>query len=761
MTLLDLTIVVIPVLLLLATAVYIRKYVRDVVDYLVAGRVARRYVMAVGSMETALGVYTLLAMMEMKYQTGFALLFWDNVTVAVLLVMALTGYGIYRYRETRVLSFGQFLELRYNRSLRIIAGIIRTMAEMLANSIAPAVTAKFFIYFLGLPAQFMLCGISVPTFYPVVAISLLMAVIVLWFGGRIGLLVTDTLQGLLCYPIFVIIVIFIILNYSWSNEIIPVMNDRVAGESFLNPFDISKLRDFNFFTFVVIIIGLIVNRTSWLGNDTSASGLTPHEQKMSGLLSAWRGGFSTLMCVLLVIMVMTVLTHKNFADQARSIRTELSHKIVNELIADTQLRENLKYKLDTIPEQCHTIGQDAPLSRSRNLDTPYLETTSSVLGDSGEGNYIFQKFRTLYYQMMMPMTLKHILPVGIFGLVCLLMIFLMLSTDSSRIFNSSATIIQDIVMPLRKKQPSPEEHLLILKLGSTTVAFIFILCSIFFVQLDYIMMFVTIMTSIWLGGAGPIMIFGLYSRFGNTVGAFCALIFGSGFAIGCAILQRTWAQFVYPALFRWELTELLDAGLKTISSPFDPYIVWQIDPVKFPINSYEIYFLSMALGVIAYVAGSLLTYRGAFNLELLLHRGKYRIEGMEQVKEKMTLRLIIRKLVGITPEYTMGDKVIAWSVFLYTFIYCIVFCFFCVLIWNLISPWPEEYWNHYFFLTSLLISGVIGVISTVWFMIGGIIDTKKLFHDLEVRTEDPTDDGHVSRSLSVTSCPREPHKPRR
>ena len=100
-------------------------------------------------------------------------------------------------------------------------------------------------------------------------------------------------------------------------------------------------------------------------------------------------------------------------------------------------------------------------------------------------------------------------------------------------------------------------------------------------------------------------------------------------------------------------------------------------------------------------------------------------------------------MIGITPEYTRGDKIIAYSVFGYSIIYQIGIAFLMIVIWNAVSPWPKEWWTIKFYITSLLIPGIVGIISTVWFVIGGAYDTYRLFADLEKRSENPEDNGQV------------------
>jgi len=749
MHLIDWCITLIPLTFIIGMAFYSRKYIRGVVDFLAAGRVAGRYVISVGSLESSLSIITLVAICEQEYQCGMAVGFWGKVTIPISIFMALTGYCLYRFRQTKCLSIGQFLEIRYNRPFRIIAAFIRTASEMMTNAIGPAVAARFFIYIMGFPLSVHLFGFEISTTAIIMIVGMTLAMLILWPGGRVSLLVTDALQGLMSYPIFVIFTVVVLSEVSWTADIAPIMLDRAPGESFLNPLDISSLREFNLFSLVVTIFGSILNRAAWIGNDTSGSGRTAHEQKMAGVLGAWRSGFSGLALTLLALFVVTVMLSGKFSTEAKEIRTSLINKAAEETIPSEVARQQIKQGIIKIPPTVHAIGTDQPYSRTENPDTEYLKTVKESLPDTPEGNTQFQKFRTIYYQMMMPMVLREKLPVGIMGLFVLLGAMLLLSTDNSRIFNASATLIQDVVMPFRSKPFEPEAHVKWLRVMSVFVCLFFLFFSLLFTQMDYIAMYTSIMCALWLGAAGPIMLGGLYTRFGTTTGAFCALIFGSGASLAGLILQRTWSSSVFPWLHSTGYEKYVSSIFDVVNSVCSPYVVWEMNAVKFPVNSFEIYFIAMILGIGGYIVGSLLTCREPFNLDRMLHRGAYNIGESVEQKTPWNWRTLWGKLIGIDDEYTKGDKIIAWSVFGFSIIFQFVISFIVVVIWNWISPWPAEWWSWYFFIMVVVVGCVVGVISTVWFMIGGIIDMRRLFRDLKARVNDPLDDGWVEGHVSL------------
>ena len=752
MTLVSWLIVIVPLVFILGIAFYSRKYVRDVADYLACGRVAGRYVISVGDLTTGLSVIMFVAMCEQNYQCGMAMSFWNAVNKPLVTFIALTGYCVYRFRQTRSLSIGQFLEQRYSRSFRIVAASIRTFAEMVTNAIGPAVAVRFFIYFLGIPHKIPMLGLEIPTYGILVALLLTMALAILWQGGRISLLITDCIQGIISYPIFVIFTVFILTHISWFTDVTPVMLDRTPGESFLNPMDISELRDFNLFALVVTMVSTVLNRAAWIGNDTTNAGRTPHEQKMASILGTWRSGFSLTMLSLISFFVIVIMVSGQFSMQSNEIRIELSKKVAAEVVENPTLLANITEKVSILKPIPHEIGVNTPYSHKNNPDTQFLDTVLATIQeyDPENGNFVFQKFRSLYNQMMTPILLGKLFNPVLMGLFTLLMIMLLLSTDDSRIFNASGTIIQDVIMPLKKKPMSVQEHLGYLKLCSLGTTLFFFVVSLFFAQLDYINMFVTIMCGVWLGGAGPIIVGGLYTRFGTTFGAWCALVFGSGSSVVGLICQRNWADIIYPWLDKVGYVQSIGNFLEIVSKPFHPYVVWEMDPIKFPINSMEIYFLSMMLSIVAYTIGSWITYKEPYNLDRLFHRGKYSDENSLPVEKfTWTWSNLCNKIVGITPEYTTGDKIIAWSVVVWSLVYGFGIMFCGVLIWNAFSPLSSYGWSMYFFI-NLVIAGVVtGVISTVWFLIGGIVDARAMFRDLEKRVANPLDDGRVVGHVSV------------
>ena len=749
MSWIDWLITLIPLCIVIGLGFHVRRYVSGISDFLACGRLCHRYVLTAQGLASSLGLITLVSYIEVHYKTGFALAFWGSLSLPISVTLSLLGIGTYRFRETRALSVGQFLEMRYSRPLRIFASFLRSIAEMLANMIMPALAARFFIAYLGLPQTITLGPLKIQTFLLIIIVTLTMAITLICIAGQLSITITDTIQGLLFLPVVLIFIIFVLTKFSWSQEIVQVMSDHAEGESFINPYDISKLRDFNLFMPLTGWVGLGLHRISGITGNGGAA-VSAHEGKMAHLLATWRGAFDTIFYVVIAVAIITVLHHQNFATKAKEIRTSISQAIANEKIPDAAEREIFMEKINSIPENHHEIGKDEPYSRTNSPDQVYFDKAQEYFGLDGKGSKRTQEFKTLFRQLMMPITMRHLLPKGLTGLFCMLILLFILSTDDSRIYSASSTLVQDCVVPFYKEgKLSMEKHVFWIRVISIFVGVFFVFGSVFMSQLDYISMFISITYGMWMGGCGPMLMFGLYSRFGTTAGAWCSLLIGMSINLTGAICQRCWASLIYPWLEGHNLVNAVGSALTFLSRPFNPYIVWEMNRLKFPINSYEVYLIAMLSSLVVYIVVSLLTKKEPFNLERMLHRGKYALEGEKKIKSAWTLKTIWQKLIGITPEYKRGDKAIAWGVFIYSFIYKFAIMFLLVFILNTISPWSIKGWGRYFFVSNLAVPAIAAGITAVWFSIGGIHDLLRLFRDLKNRKANPLDNGMVSGHVSL------------
>ena len=758
MTWIDWLVVAIPLAIVIGMALKAQTYVKSVADFLAAGRVAGRYVLCVAGAEAGMGLVSVVALWEMYYNCGFAVQFWGSVAMPIGLAYGLTGYCTYRFRETRALTMGQFLEIRYNRKFRVFACFLQAFSGVMNYAIFPAVSARVLMYFWGLPAYFYLGNWRFSTFGTLMIIFLGCALFFALLGGQITIMVTDCIQGILSFPFYAVLVFYVIYRFNWWTEVTPTLaytREPGTGVSMLNPFDIYKMRNFNLFYVFTGIFGGIFTRITWSGaQGYSVSALNAHEQKMAGLFGTWRAGFSIMMITMMAVAAFVVIHNADFKKEARSAHYHLTKQTVEELAADRKfdhVRSDLLTMIETgkVSDRLKDTLKKSHAYQGSKIDfdhvkpDDYRAIASMAVGtvDRKAGTQL----NTLYGQMLVPITLRELLPVGITGILCALMIFLMISTDTTYMHSWGSIIAQDIILPFFKKRLTPKQHITLLRCTITFVVVVAFTFSFFFSQMDYVLMFFSITGAIWSAGAGPVTTFGLYWKKGTTAAAFATLITGSSIAVGGILCQQNWANHIYPFFERHGMVGAVTGFFETVSAPFNPIIVWKVTPDRFPINSVEMTFLAILSSVILYVVVSLLTCKKDYNMEKLLHRGPY-ADGVTFKRFEWSFRNFFLKIAGIDPNYTKSDRILAYSVFIYTFCYAWCGCFLGTLIWNTVFyRWPIEWWGIKFFITGLLVPGIIAVISTVWFAIGGSIDLYRLFKRLDAKIADDTDDGTVEK----------------
>jgi SSS family solute:Na+ symporter len=731
----DWLLVMIPIVVVTWIGLRAQHYVHGVADFLSAGRVAGRYVLSVSSGMASMGLITLLGFMELYYRTGMTVAFWEMLKMPFIFFISMTGFCVYRFRETRAMTMGQFFEMRYSRRFRLTAAVIQSAAGIINYAIFPAVGARFLVWYMDLPAEFL----GAPTAMWVMACFLAFAVTVAMMGGQVTVMVTDCVQGLFSYPMFLALIIFFAIRFAWFEDVVPTLwygSEATVGigKSMLNPLDSYKLDTFNLFYVFVGIFGMFIGHMTWAGTSGyNCSARNPHEAKMGGMIGRLRENFSTFMYVILALFAFVFMRNLKFDEEA---------SIVRENVAMHAAAEVVSHRAETAPTQTDTaeVMTEAYTAPSPDILPPPADF------DKAET----RSYESLVRQMTPAMALRQMLPVGLVGVFCVLCIFLLVSTDTTYLHSWGTILVQDLVMPLIRRPLSPKTQIWILRGAILLVALIAFIFSSKFAQFDFIIMFFQVTGALW-AGAGAVITLGLYWSRGTTQGAFAALFVGASIALSGWFLQMLWPTVVYPFLEAQGWVPAVQAFCDSVTQGTNHLLNWS--PANFakdcPIKSTEILFSTNIFALLTYIVVSLVTCRKPFPMDKLLHRGKWAIasDAVEthspEAPRRGWIAAFAHRILGIDSAYTKRDKALAWGVWLWTFGGYFLCGFIGVLIWNMISPWEMRGWGWYSFITIFLGAAFLGVVFTVWFGICGIRDLRQLFRSLAQRKEDITDDGHV------------------
>ncbi|MBC7782609.1 MAG: sodium:proline symporter [Burkholderiales bacterium] len=676
----DWAVLIIPVIAVTVVALKTRKYTRSVADFMSASRVAGRYLVATAQGEASYGATSVIAQFELFLIAGFTFGWWLQFNNIVWLFILLSGFIIYRYRESRVMTLAQFFEIRYSKSFRIFAGSLAFLSGILAYGIYPAVGARFFIYFCGFPDTFMIGAYTFQTFVPVMLIILLPGILLTTLGGQLTLMVVDCLEGVISLIFYFCVAATLLWMFSWADISEAMMNYTPPNQSMFNPFNSEKNTEFGFwFVMIAIFVSAYGWQSSQVGHGFRSAAINAHEQKMGAILGPWRNEVRTLMLSVLGICVFTYMHHPNFAAGAAA-------------------------------------------------------TTESLSGLSD----------SLAKQMQAPAALGHMLPPVIRGMFAAIMLFALVSTDCTMMHSWGTILVQDVIVPLRKRPLEMRQHVNLLRFAVLGVAIFAFLFSWLVPLTQYINMFLATVGAMFFG-AGACIIGGFYWRKGTTTAAWTAMVGAAVISMSGALLTQTWKAYVYPYL-RDNAPGFLsgiDSVLRSISNVI-PNLDWHVSPEKFFFNGQWISLFAALVAIAGYVIATYLTYREDFDLDRMLHRGKYAIDEEHKIVQSATKRrkLNFNLLVGITPEFTRADKFISMSLFSYRIFWFMVFA--VVTIWNVVFyKWPEIWWSNYWHFTAIWLPFTLALVLVSWFTWGGLRDIRQLFIRLKTVRIDTHDDGTV------------------
>jgi len=651
LTYLDWAIVIGSIVALRLVSLSTRKYMKGVADFLAGNRCAGRYLLMIAGGMGDNGPIGIVATFEVLAVAGFCSTWWGFMTIPIGVILMLTGWVYYRFRETKAMTLAQFMEMRYSRGFRLLTGISMWFCGILNFGIFPAVAARFIIYFCGLPEHFHLIpgmAFTLPTYPIVMAGDLGLAMTFVSMGGQISVMVTECVQGMVSSMVYILIAAVLLATINWHRMIF-AMSQTSPEASLLNPFHTRDIPLYNFWFALIGIFGSFYLAGTWQGTSGyNCAAYTAHEQKMGIVASRWRGLGYTVMIAMLGLGGYALMRLPEYASLAHIVNAHMAH------ITNKEIRA----------------------------------------------------------EMVTPIAMALFLPPGIKGLLAMVVIFFSFSSVDTYMHSWGTIFVQDVVLPIRGRPFEPSEHIKWLRLSIWAVAIWAFLFSLFYIPGENIPLFFAITGTFYSAGAGATICLGLYWKKGTTAAAYTALITGMIFAVGGFAIGRIWPKYHHGH--------------------------------DFFINDVYISFIACLVCLFLYVVVSLLTCKPGkeINMDKLLNRGQYR-EGPHPEEHKVTWW---QQVVGITSEFSFGDKCVAVAVLIWNFGW---FAFFIIIsAISLIHPqWLGENWWPNFWHSLIWLYFALSIPASTWLIIGAGMDLRLLFQRLSTAARDSTDDGFIRQRL--------------
>jgi SSS family solute:Na+ symporter len=313
------------------------------------------------------------------------------------------------------------------------------------------------------------------------ALLLSTAIFFVFLGGQIAVMVTDFLQGVFCNITFLVIILYLLMKFSWG-EIGETMLAAPAGKSMVDPLGIGAESQFNAYYWLISAFILFYTMRAWQGDQGyNAAAITPHEAKMATVLSGWRWRVLMLVALVVPVCVKVFLTQPQYAAQALP---------VHEAIA-------------AMPTEAYQAEARVPLA------------------------------------------LGLMLPAGILGMFVAAMYGAYLSTDDTYLHSWATIFVQDVVLPVRQALGygplGTRAHIWLVKWSVLAIALFAFWFGLNYKPNQYVAMWSALTAAVFVAGAGSVIIGGLYWSRGTTAGAWSAMLVGIAVsAFGIVVKDNFW-----------------------------------------------------------------------------------------------------------------------------------------------------------------------------------------------------------------------------
>ena len=192
----------------LTAGLLMRRYVRNVDDYLVAGRKVDLYLGIASLAATEFGIVTCMANAQLGFKYGFAGITPGIAFMLAMFIVGKTGFCINPLRDQKVITIPELFDKKFGSRVRWASGVVIVLGGLLNMGV-----------FLRMAGDFLTITMGIDMMYLEVMMTLMLVIVATYtiLGGMLSVLVTDYLQFIVMSLALVTITLLFLFQFGWIN----------------------------------------------------------------------------------------------------------------------------------------------------------------------------------------------------------------------------------------------------------------------------------------------------------------------------------------------------------------------------------------------------------------------------------------------------------------------------------------------------------------------------------------------------------------
>jgi len=499
----------------IAAGVWMRRYIRGVEDFAVAGREMDLNLGIASLAATEMGLVTVMYTAELGFTNGPAGATIGVLMAAAMLLVGATGFVIRPLRDAGVITIPELFENRFGKRVRWLAGLVVVLGGVLNMGI-----------FLRLGGEFLVHVANMNPNYLRWVMTALLGIVLLYtvLGGMLSVLVTDYIQFLVMGLGLVIVSVLVLRDTGWSDFVSELSTAHEKGRKHVEAGDAEQAKEDQ-------RVKEVRQTEVWQAGDA----LRKQQQKQ-------HEGFLMQHQADLAQDYVLVAIPREHDQEKKQVTAQTMANPFNP-VSSTGLGWmyvvwQALFQIAVVTTWQTMITRVLSAKDSRTAKRVYRRTAFYFVGRFalpglwGAAAFLYFVHRGglpvgVDSLTAMPAYLGRLLPWGVIGLLIAAMLAAEMSTDSGYLLTWATVIYNDLIGPCLRRPMSQQAKLLTVRLLVLVIGLFLLFYGLWYKIPGNAWDYLAVTGNIYLASIFTLLVGALYWRGANRWGAIAAIVLGA------------------------------------------------------------------------------------------------------------------------------------------------------------------------------------------------------------------------------------------